>query len=157
MHQAPVRRSDPQTAIAIAEQSTGTELPDGSWKWIGLDLSFNEPPDSACAADQECAVIVFSQTLNAVRLAWQRIEFWGPGFPSPQPVLHSRPETALAVLIQIERAVAQSAVLSVALDAAVPNRAEPSGRNAHTAGPYRAFTILEDPVDVPIRQAPGTA
>src|SRR5262245_17355699 len=99
--------------------------------------------DSAPPVDQECAFTVFTYTLNAARLAGQRIEFWRTRFPSPQPALHSRPDTVFTVLIQTEHAMTKRAILPPALDAAIPNRAEAAGRNPRSVDPYRAFPILK--------------
>src|SRR5262245_16796769 len=100
--------------------------------------------DSALAVDQERAFTVFTYTLNAVRLAGQWIEFWRTGFPSPQPALHSGPDTVFTVLIQTEHETAKSAIFSVALDAAIPNRAEAASWNPQSCDPYRAFPILKE-------------
>src|SRR5262249_28650482 len=125
MHKAPAESSDPQTALAIAEHSTGLELSDTSWERMRhLCFPIDETSDSTAHSDQECAVIAFSQALDAVRLARQRMEFWRTRFPSPQPVLHSHPEIALGVVVQAECSAAKNSILSVAMDAAILNRAE---------------------------------
>src|SRR5215813_3045155 len=99
--------------------------------------------DSAVPADQECAVSVFTQTLYAVRLVRQRIEFWRTGSPSPQPSIHSpRPQIALAVFEQTDNPTPKGAILSIALDAAVANRRETSSRNTQSGSPYPSFAIL---------------
>src|SRR5712691_7265776 len=85
MHKPPVRSSDPQTAIAIAEQPSGLELGHRAWERIRLRPSVNESSDSALCADQERTVLAFTETLDTVRLAGQRIEFWRTRFPSTHP------------------------------------------------------------------------
>src|SRR5258708_6870147 len=101
VHEAPARRSDPQTAVAVAEQPSDFELPDSGWEHIQLlRFPIDQSSDRAPIGDEECAVIPFSQTLDADRLAGQRIEFWRTGLPSPQAVRHSHPEITLAVLLQ---------------------------------------------------------
>src|SRR5262249_2706878 len=74
----------------------------------------------------------------------QRIEFWRTRFPEPQTALHSSPDIAFTVLIQIEHAMAKRAILCVALDAAIPNRAEAASRDSTSCDPYRAFPILKE-------------
>src|SRR5262249_50013559 len=139
---------DPQPAIAIAEQIQGKKLQRGIWEQIRLDFAINESPDSAVRRNQERAVVVFSQPLDAVRLVWHRIELWRTRFPSPQPVLDSRPEIVLAVLIQTKHSVAKSTVLAVATDAAILNRTElPRRGKRERASPYRAFTIFYELVN----------
>src|SRR6266571_5339723 len=98
MHEALAQSSDPQTALATAEQSVSIELRQSAWKRIRLGFTIDESSDSAPCADQECPVVVLSQTLDAIRLPGQRVEFWRARLPAPQPVYHSRPEIALAVL-----------------------------------------------------------
>src|SRR5262249_16968663 len=71
--------------------------------------------------------------------------------PSPQSVLYASPEIAPAVLVEVERPAAEEAVVSVALDFAVPNGAQPSNGERQSACPDHAFVILEDLEDV----APG--
>ena len=89
--------------------------------------------------------MIFSQSRDAVRLAWQRIEFWRARFPSPQPLYSSHPESAFAVFEQTDHAVAQTAILAEALDAAIVNRAKlPRRRKRRRTSPYRAVTILEE-------------
>jgi len=99
MDQPPVRGSDLQTAIAITKQPSAFELRHSVGERIRLDLSVDESSDSELCADQECAVITFTETLDAVGLAGQGIEFWRMRFPSPQPLRHPYPEITLAVLI----------------------------------------------------------
>src|SRR5215468_10342057 len=122
MNQAPADSSDPQTSIAIAEQTPANKLPRRTWERIRLDFPLNESSDSAVCGDQERSVVVFSQTLDAVRLVWHRIELWRTRFPSPQSIPYSRPEITLAVLIQISHSVAKRTVLSVGTDGAILNR-----------------------------------
>src|SRR5258705_10408266 len=101
MHDAPVKGSDPHTTIAIAEKPSGPELLHSPWEWIRFDFSVNESSYSTLRNEQKCAVVVFTQKLDAVRLSVQRIEFWWTRLPSPKPIRYSSPEIALAVLIQI--------------------------------------------------------
>src|SRR6266478_3885690 len=110
MHKPPVRSSDPQTSIAIAEQPSGLELGHRAWERIRLRPSVNESSDSALCADQERTVLAFTETLDTVRLAGQRIEFWRTRFPSPQPVRHTRPEITL--LSSYNPKIARPALLS---------------------------------------------
>src|SRR5262245_37008135 len=100
--------------------------------------------DFTVPADQERAFTLFTYTLNAVGLAGQRIKFWRTRFPLPQPALHSHPDTVFTVLIQTEDSRAKGAILCVALDAAIPNRAELAIGNRIRADPYRAFPILKE-------------
>src|SRR5262249_11930853 len=90
------------------------------------------------------AVIVFNQTLYTVRLARQQVEFWRAGTPSPYAVFDSRPEIALPVRIQIERAATKSAVVSVALNAVGSNSAEPSTSGRHSADPNGSFVVFKN-------------
>src|SRR6202030_2569028 len=61
-----------------------------------------------------------------------------------QPILYACPEIAIAVLIQIECPATKDSVVSIALDAALPNRAQLSRRTCISAGPERPFPILEE-------------
>src|SRR5581483_314305 len=99
MEQTLLRRSDPQPAVAIAEESSRAELLDipKQCEWLGL--SSDQPPEPAVPAGQECPVIIFTQRLYPVRLAGQWKELWRSRSPSPQPVYHPRPQTAPAVFI----------------------------------------------------------
>jgi hypothetical protein len=98
MQEAPVRGSDPQTAIAIPEQPGGKDRPPGAADRMCLDISVNELSDSAAHGDQEFAFVAFDQTLDVLRV-WDRIEFRRIRLPSPQPRRRSGPEIASAVLI----------------------------------------------------------
>jgi hypothetical protein len=69
MDKAPAQSSDPQTAVAIAVQPIRLERSQSTHKWVRLDFLIDQSSDSATRADQECAVIVFRQTLDAVLLA----------------------------------------------------------------------------------------
>src|SRR5262245_6134832 len=123
VHEAQFKGSDPQTAMAIAKQCSGPELPQNPRKPVRLGSALDEPSDATAGADQERAVFVFTQTLDAVQLG-QRVEFGRTRFPSPHPVEHAYPEIALAVLIQSGDEVARTGVLTVAVDRVLPNRAE---------------------------------
>src|SRR5258705_11310392 len=120
------------------------KLPRSAWEGIRLGFPINQPPDSGTRADQDRAVIGFSETLDTIHLARHRMKFWWTGFPSPEPVGHARPEITLAVLIQTSRALAETAVLSIAPDGAIVNRAEPPYRKRPTASPHRPFMILKE-------------
>src|SRR5689334_18705256 len=101
MYKAAVQGSNPETAVAIAEQPMGIKPANGVWERIRFGFPIDESFDSAVPADQQRAVIVFGEALYAVRLSGQLIEFGKTRIPSPHPVLDSGPEIALAVLIQI--------------------------------------------------------
>src|SRR5437016_5806679 len=75
MHQAPAESSDPQTALAIAEQLSSIELFRIAWVPIGLSIPVDQPFDPATRADQQRAVIGFRETLDTVHLARRRIVF----------------------------------------------------------------------------------
>src|SRR5271168_2219546 len=124
MQESAVRCPNPQTAIAVPEQPDRRVLPHRAWKRIRICFSVNETCDSTARRDQECAVVAFAFE----RRARHRIEFRRIRLPSPHPSRPRRPKTARAILVQEEKSAAQTAVLSVALGAATPNRAEfPSG------------------------------
>ena len=103
MQESPVVRSDPQTAIAIAEQPIGAELPPEARKRIRLELSrprtVSIPPSPEIRSPP---LSPFDQGADFGRRFWHRIEFRRPRLPSPQPVCRSRPEIAFAVLVQGE-------------------------------------------------------
>ena len=69
MHKTPFLCTDPQTAVVIAQQPLGLELPHNSQERLSLRFSVDESVDSAAPADQKCAVIVFAKTSYAVRFA----------------------------------------------------------------------------------------
>src|SRR6185369_14831081 len=74
---------------------------------------------------------------------WHGIELGWTRLPSPQAVARSRPEVAPAIFIQGGHSVAETAVLSIALDLAALNPTEsPHGRRP-ACDPYRSFTIFE--------------
>ena len=66
--------------------------------------------------------------------------------PSPQPGRRSRPDIAFTIFVQTFHGRAETAVISIALDAALLNRAESPGGN-RTTGPD--VTILNQRIDVP--------
>ena len=74
MHKAPVLCSDPQSALAIAEQPFGSERLHNTWERIRLGSTVNKSADCTADADQKGAVSVFPQTSDAVRLTRQRIK-----------------------------------------------------------------------------------
>src|ERR1700722_4104117 len=118
----------------------------GIWKRICLDFRSNESPDAGAGAEQEPAVIAFSQTSDSHARPRRRIEFRRARFPSPHSVPHSHPEIALAVLIHAANSVNKTSVFSIALDAAAAamNRAQLGRRRKPVpADPYRALTVLE--------------
>src|SRR5208283_1113770 len=120
MQESTVRRPDPQTAIAVSEEPNRREPLRRAGKRIGLGFPVNEMSDSTAHGDQECAVVAF----DLERRVRHRIEFWRIRLPSQQPNRPRRPEIAPAILVQEEESAAETAVLSVALGAATPNRAE---------------------------------
>ncbi len=142
MQEPSVSRSNPQTAIAIPEQVSGLQLGRSPWKRIHLGFPANELPDSAERGDQDCAVVAFDQSLDFERRTWHRIEFRRTWLPSPQSSRMLPPRDRLRFLIQGEHSAAETAVLSVALGAALPDRAESPCRSHPPASPYRSFTIL---------------
>jgi hypothetical protein len=99
-------------------------------------------------ADEQGGVCVFTQTLNAVRLPWERKECWWSRFPAPQSILHACPKIALAVLVQVEDCAPKTTVISKTLNTAVANRAEFSSGHCSCAGPYCSLTILEKFEDI---------
>src|ERR1700733_5539990 len=116
----------------------------GIWERIGLDFRPNESPDAGAGAEQERAVIGFSQTSDSHARPRRRMEFRRARFPAPESVPQSYPEIALAVLINTANSVNKTAALSIALDAALVNRAQlRRGRKPVPANPYRALTVLQ--------------
>ncbi len=148
MHNASVRCPDPQTAVAIAKDFTGLEFLRHAQGLVGLGPATDESLDSPADADEKRAVVVFTKCPDAVYASRHWIEMWGTGFPPPQPVQHSRPEIAFAVLIQSDHSDPKAAVLSMALYPAILNRAELPVRSRKPAGPYQALTIFNEPVNV---------
>src|ERR1700753_1683962 len=129
MHKSPGHSSDPQTAVAITEHVVGSELSHRAGQRIRLGSPVNESFDSGVRGDQECAIKVFSKILRGGRVVRKGKEFWRAGVPSPQSVFPFGPEVSAPVLIQTRHSAAKRPVLSVALDAAVVNRAElPRGK-----------------------------
>src|SRR5580658_4320474 len=116
----------------------------GIWERICFDFCPDESPEAGARAEQERAVIAFSQTLDSHARPRRRMEFRKAGFPSPQSVPHSHPEIALAVLIHAANSVNKTSVLSIAVDAAPANRAQfCRWRKSHAADPYRSLAVLE--------------
>jgi len=109
------------------------------------DLRFpvNEPPDPAHHRDQEPTVIALSQSLNAVRLVWQRVQFGGAWLPMPDAGIASRPDIPRSVLIEPPHCIADPVLLSVATNAAIAKYAEPPNGALHRADPYRAVAIFK--------------
>src|SRR6266516_1895451 len=139
---------NPQTAIAIPKEPLGLELRHRPREWVSASFPINEPHDSAARGDQERAIIAFDKTLDTVRFVWERIEFRRVRFPAPHAVPHPNPDTPFAVVIQSDDAGPKTAVLSVAADAPIVNRAEPPcGNPIPAAGPYRTCTILKEGSD----------
>jgi len=148
MHNAPVRCPDPQTAVAIAKHFTGLELLRHAQGLVGLGPATDESLDSPADADEKRAVVVFTKCPDAVYASRHWIEMWGTGIPPPQPIQHSRPEIAFAVLIQSDHSDPKAAVLSMALYPAILNRAELPVRSRKPVHPYQALTIFKKPVNV---------
>src|SRR5262245_48004053 len=145
MNEAPIKSSDPQAAIAIAEQACARELPHRSWERIHLGLPINETLESLSHADQQYSVNVFCKTPIARHHTRERKEFRRPRFPSPQSVRHLCPKIAFFVLIQTEYSPAKSAILAVTLNAATLDRAEfPARGYRNRADPNRPLTILQE-------------
>src|SRR6266699_519735 len=131
-------------AIAIPKEPLGLELRHRPREWVSAGFPISEPHDSAARGDQERAIIAFDKTLDTVRFVWERIEFRRVRFPAPHAVPHPNPDTPFAVVIQSDYVGPKTAVLSVAPDALIVNRAEPSCGNPIPAGPYRTCTILKE-------------
>src|SRR5260370_6849341 len=147
MLKAPVQGSDPQTAMAIPEQLIGLELPPDAWQRIRFGFPINKLSDSGGRGDQECPVLAFTQNLGGARGVARRQALGRTRLPSPPPVLRCRPEIVFAILAQRLHPPAETAVLSVALGAASPNRAKlPSGKR-QPAGPHRSFTVLKQRIN----------
>jgi hypothetical protein len=93
MHEALIRRSDPQTPLVVPEQPMSIDSPN-TRKRIGRNFPVNELSDSAAHGHPECAVVAFDQTANIGSRAWHGIDFLRIRRPAPQPSLRSRPEIA---------------------------------------------------------------
>jgi hypothetical protein len=137
-------RSNPQTAITVMKYPHGLEPSRRTREWVSFGFAVNKSVQSALPSDQKRAVSVFSESLYNTRFTRQRIEFWRTGSPSPQPVQHSRPQIALAVLIQIECSATKASIVSVALGVTISNRAELPNGDRVSAGPDGSFMILKD-------------
>ncbi|MGA7840306.1 MAG: hypothetical protein WCA34_05270 [Candidatus Acidiferrales bacterium] len=154
MYQSVIDRSDPQAAIAIPQPRSRKRILRGCGVAICyLELSVHEPDHSATQRNQQCAAIIFCNTLDAGRVPWDRIEFAWARFPSPQSRARSGPQVAVAILIKPEHSVAEGAVLSIAAHCASLNRAEFPGRVVREpTGPHNAFLILYQREDNLVRQ-----
>src|SRR5262245_53887736 len=146
MHEPRCRRSNPQAAVAIADDPGGIDAPPEAGPRIRLDVSVDESADSAPPADQQSAVVILTQAQHGLPPG-QAVEPRGTGLPTPQPVDDARPEAPPTVLVQSEHSTPDPAVLSVALDASFADRTEPSGRSPTSAGPDDALPILEERKD----------
>src|SRR5215475_15221394 len=119
MDQSRAHSSNPETVVAIPQQFRSLIFSSSPGERIGdCQFPIHEPPDSASPGDQESTILVFSQTLDTVRLD-QRIEFPRTGFPSPYAVLYPHPENAFAILIQAEHCPAKGAALAIATELAI--------------------------------------
>src|ERR1039458_6780234 len=143
VHQAPTLRSDPQTAIAIAEQPANLESPKRGRERIQfLRFPVHQLCDGAMQRDQDRAVIGSRQTSGDGGLDCQRIEFGWTGLPAPQAVRRLRPQITLGVLPEAVDSSAKTAILAVTSVAAILNRAHSAVGRRVPARPNGAFTIL---------------
>src|ERR1700736_4427604 len=113
MHDAPARRSHPQTTVAIAEHFQDAEPAPRSGELVyGFRSPTSQAHDRAGCGDQDSAILTIGHALHSsVWQAWHRIEFRRSGSPAPHPRLQSDPEIPLAVLMQPENAMADTAQL----------------------------------------------
>ncbi len=144
MQNSAIHCCNPESAITVANYSFGLKLAHTSREWIHLGFAINEAVNSTVPVNEQRAVVVFCEALGAVELVRNRKEVWWSRFPSPQSVLHSCPEIALAVFVQIEDCATKPAIVSKALNVAIPNCAQSSDRHCSSAYPYRAFSILKE-------------
>src|SRR6516164_3601896 len=144
--------SDPKTAIAIPEQTEGKKSTSHAGHGIRFNFFLTHPVDFAFPSEKDRAVNIFRQTEDAVKFAWQRIELWRTGLPSPQPILYSGPKITPAVFEQTDDSWSKAAILSVALDGALLYFAEPTGRNAVGASPDHALAVLKESKNDQLRQ-----
>jgi len=93
MEKPPAAGSNPQTAVAIAQQELDGKRLAEPGEWIRLAFPVNETLDSFTRADQERAVVGLIETLDRLRKEYRRT-----GFPAPQPAFRSGPEIAIPVL-----------------------------------------------------------
>src|SRR5687768_15875116 len=85
MHDSAVEGSNPETAIPIAQHPSAADwFICAALNRIRLGLSINQPVNAATPANEQRAVLVFTEALNAVWLARERIEFRWSRFPLPR-------------------------------------------------------------------------
>jgi hypothetical protein len=144
MHDPAVESSYPKTAVAIAQHPSASNLFHTSRQLIRLRLSINKPMNRTAPADEQCAVLVFTEALDAVRLAGEWVKSWWTRFPLPQTIQHAHPQIAFTVLVQVEYRATEAAIVSKALNASTPNRTKSAKRNCRSTNPDRSFTILEN-------------
>ena len=68
--------------------------------------------------------------------------------PLPQTRLRPSPEAAIMILIKRPDKLAETAIITRALHACGPNRAQPCMGNAEGAGPNRSLAVLEQRQDI---------
>src|SRR5271165_2682820 len=148
MDESPLYGSDPETAIAVPEESIRIEIAvreqsvriDRASNGIRFEVVTDELQEScAVHSNQQPSIVGLTQT-NELRRCWIL-----PGrtvLHSPKPGLCCGPEIARAVLIQRPNGPAEGAIFAVALRAAACYRAEAAGIRKR-AGPHRSLTILE--------------
>src|ERR1043165_4030589 len=107
MHNSPILRSDPETAVTIAERSFGLGLAHTRELRVRFYLSINESLDSAIPSEERCAIEVFTQSPDSIRHSRKRIKRSRTRLPTPQSAVSSNPEIALAVLKQVHNGASQ--------------------------------------------------
>src|ERR1035438_2145658 len=150
VHQAPTLRSDPQTAIAIAEQPANRESPERGRERIQfLRFPVHQSCDGAMQRDQDLAVIGSTEqsgTGPILRMHRDQdlavIGSRRTGLPAPQAVRRLRPQITLDVLPEAGDSFAKTAIPAGTSGAAILNRARYStvGRRV-PARPNDAFKI----------------
>src|ERR1051325_2784442 len=110
MYQALVHCSDPNSTLTIAHYRFCLKFTCRPRERIGLCLSVAESVYRTLPAAEECAINILAKTIYAVKFTGEGIEFRRTRFPTPNAILHSRPEIALAILIHTERTATKSAL-----------------------------------------------
>src|SRR4030095_1227220 len=146
MEQALAERSNPQTAIPIPKQPLWSELSRYAWERVCLGFPAGETPEAAGRGDKQPVAFV-DKGLDVVTFAGHGMKLRRTRCPTPGSVHHAQPNRSAAVFVQTGYRVAEASSAPVALDVA-PNGAELRIANRDCAGPNRAFTILEEHVDV---------